>query len=76
MLVAAVSFVPGAEEAVSARSVVVTSLVFVTGMKTLSTGTVVKGRDWMGVVVGAFRVELSAVLERIVEVVTSGDVSG
>ena len=31
--------------------------------------------DWLGVVVGAFRVELSAVLERIVEVGTSGDVS-
>ena len=30
----------------------------------------------MAVVVGDFRVELSAVLERIVEVVTSGDVSG
>ncbi|RMC00835.1 hypothetical protein DUI87_22542 [Hirundo rustica rustica] len=73
-VVAGVGLVPGAVDDVCARTAEV-ALVPVPSVVTWS-GEDVSGRlDWLGVVAEAFRLELSTVLESIVVVFPSGDVS-
>lgn len=75
-VVAEVGLVPGTEDIVSAKPVVVAPPIFVTGIATWPPGDVPTRLDWIGVVAEVLRLDLSPVADKIVEVVTCEDVSG
>lgn len=74
-VVAEIGLVSGEEDDVCAGGVLVT-VVSVASAVTRREVDFSAGVDWIGVVAEAFRLELSAVLDTTVELVTSGDVSG